>query len=50
MPVRHFLQFNDFARDEIDHLFERAAWIKTRFKRYEPYRPLVDRTLAMVFE
>ena len=50
MPVRHFLQFNDFTREEIEYLFERAAWIKERFKRYEPYRPLVDRTLAMVFE
>ena len=50
MAVRHFLHFSDFSRAEIDHLFERAQWIKQRFKRYEPYRPLVDRTLAMVFE
>ena len=50
MIVRHFLQFNDFSREEIDHLFERTHWIKQRFKRYEPYRPLIDRTLAMVFE
>jgi len=48
--VRHFLQFADFSRDEVEHLFERAAWLKQRFKRYELYRPLVDRTLAMVFE
>ena len=50
MPVKHFLQFSDFARDEIEHVFARTAWIKERFKRYEAYRPLVDRTLAMVFE
>jgi ornithine carbamoyltransferase len=50
MAVRHFLQFSDFSRDEIEYLFARSAWIKSRFKRYEPYRPLVDRTLAMVFE
>ena len=50
MTVRHFLQFSDFSRDEIEHLFARTAWIKERFKRYEAYRPLVDRTLAMVFE
>jgi len=31
-------------------LFARAAWIKERFKRYEPYLPLHDRTLAMIFE
>ncbi len=48
--VRHFLQFNDFSRPEIEHLFRRASWIKERFKRYDPYRPLSDRTLAMVFE
>jgi ornithine carbamoyltransferase len=50
MAVRHFLQFSDFSREEIEHLFARATWIKDKFKRYEPYRPLVDRTLAMVFE
>jgi ornithine carbamoyltransferase len=50
MAVRHFLQFSDFSRDEIEYVFARTAWIKERFKRYEAYRPLVDRTLAMVFE
>jgi ornithine carbamoyltransferase len=47
---RHFLQFRDFSRDEIEYLFERTRWIKDRFKRYEIYQPLRDRTLAMVFE
>jgi ornithine carbamoyltransferase len=47
---RHFLQFRDFSRDELEHLFERTRWIKDRFKRYELYQPLRDRTLAMVFE
>ena len=37
-------------RDEFDHLFARTKWIKERFKRYELYQPLRDRTLAMVFE
>jgi len=50
VSVRHFLQFSDFSRTEIEYVFERARWIKERFKRYEPYRPLADRTLAMVFE
>ena len=50
MNVRHFLQLSDFSGDEIQQLFERTRWIKDKFKRYEPYRPLVDRTLAMVFE
>ncbi len=49
-PTRHFLQLDDFSRDEIEHLFARTRWIKDRFKRYEIYQPLRDRTLAMVFE
>jgi ornithine carbamoyltransferase len=47
---KHFLQLRDFSRDELVYLFERTRWIKERFKRYEIYQPLRDRTLAMVFE
>ena len=47
---KHFLQLRDFSRDDLDYLFERTRWIKERFKRYELYQPLRDRTLAMVFE
>ena len=50
VAVRHYLQFNDFSREEYEHLFERTRWIKDMFKRYVPYQPLRDRTLAMVFE
>ena len=50
MTIRHYLQFNDFSRDEYAHLFERMRIIKHRFKRYVTYQPLIDRTLAMVFE
>jgi ornithine carbamoyltransferase len=50
VSVQHFLEFSDFSRSEFEYLFERTRWIKQRFKRYEPYRPLTDRTLAMVFE
>src|SRR5438552_13186919 len=50
MPAKHFLEFKDFAREEFDHLFERTRWIKAKFKAYELYQPLRDRTLAMVFE
>jgi ornithine carbamoyltransferase len=49
-PIRHFLQFRDFSREEIEHLFVRTRVIKDRFKRYEPYHPLVDRSLVMIFE
>ena len=47
---KHFLQFNDLTRDELEHVFERTRWIKAKFKRYEQYWPLVDRTLVMIFE
>jgi len=50
MAVKHYLQFRDFTRDEYDYLFRRTAVIKERFARYEPYHPLADRTLAMIFE
>ena len=50
MELRHYLQFKDFTRDDYEYLFARTRWIKDKFKRYEPYQPLVDRTLAMVFE
>ena len=48
--IRHFLQIKDFRAEEYAHLFERAAIIKRRFKNYEKYQPLADRTLAMIFE
>jgi len=50
MAVKHFLQFRDLTREELDYVFKRTAVIKDRFKRYEPYHPLADRTLAMIFE
>jgi len=49
-PPRHFLQFRDFSLRDYEHLFARTRWIKDRFKRYERYWPLEDRTLAMIFE
>ena len=47
---KHYLQFRDLRAEEYAYLFERAAIIKKRFKNYEKYTPLVDRTLAMIFE
>jgi ornithine carbamoyltransferase len=47
---KHFLQFKDLARAELEHVFERTRWIKAKFKRYEQYWPLVDRTMVMIFE
>jgi ornithine carbamoyltransferase len=48
--VRHYLQFKDLRAEEYAYLLERTRIIKTRFKNYERYQPLVDRTLAMIFE
>ena len=50
MTLRHFLQFNDLTPDELAHVFGRTRVIKDRFKRYEKYQPLSDRTLVMIFE
>jgi ornithine carbamoyltransferase len=48
--LKHYLQFKDLRAEEYAYLFERTAIIKKRFKNYEKYQPLVDRTLAMIFE
>jgi ornithine carbamoyltransferase len=48
--MKHYLQFKDFRAEEYAYLFERTREIKKRFKQYERYQPLVDRTLAMIFE
>jgi ornithine carbamoyltransferase len=49
-PLRHFLQFRDLSKTEIQYVLERARLIKNKFKRYEPHHTLHDRNLAMVFE
>ena len=48
--MKHYLQFKDLRAEEYSYLFERARTIKRRFKNYERYQPLADRTLAMIFE
>ncbi|MGZ5195692.1 MAG: ornithine carbamoyltransferase [Ramlibacter sp.] len=50
MTLQHYLQFSDLTADEYAWLFARAAEIKKKFKAYEKYHPLADRTLAMIFE
>ena len=49
-PLQHYLQFSDLTADDYAYLFERAAIIKKKFKTYDKHQPLVDRTLAMIFE
>ncbi|WP_096699867.1 ornithine carbamoyltransferase [Polaromonas sp. AER18D-145] len=48
--IRHYLQFSDLNAAEYAYVFERAALIKKKFKAYDKHQPLVDRTLAMIFE
>ena len=48
--IKHFLQFKDLRAEEYAYLFARTRIIKARFKNYERYQPLADRTLAMIFE
>jgi ornithine carbamoyltransferase len=48
--LKHYLKFSDLTAAEYAYLFERTALIKKRFKAYEKHQPLVDRTLAMIFE
>ncbi|MEI2767138.1 MAG: ornithine carbamoyltransferase [Nitrosomonas sp.] len=50
MRLKHFLQFKDFSHEEYEYLFNRARWIKQEFKQYRQYWPLIDRTLAMIFD
>ena len=50
MAVKHYLQFKDLSREELDYLFDRARLIKAKFKAYQQYWPLTDRTLVMIFE
>ena len=48
--VKHYLQFSDLIREEYDYLLKRSARLKVKFKSYETWHPLHDRTLAMIFE
>jgi len=50
MAIKHFLQMSDFTLDEFNYVMQRASIIKRRFKDYQPYHPLLDRTLVMIFE
>jgi len=49
-PLKHYLQFSDLSADDYAYLFERAAFIKKKFKAYEKHQPLADRTMVMIFE
>lgn len=48
--IRHYLQFKDFFTRRLQYVLERARILKRKFKNYETFHPLHDRTLAMIFE
>jgi len=50
MSIKHFLQLKNLSREEFEHIFSRTRIIKQRFKTYQAYHPLADRTLVMIFE
>ena len=50
MVVKHFLEFNNLAYSELETIFEKTKWIKSKYKAYEKYWPLEDRSLVMIFE
>ncbi len=49
-PIKHYLQFSDLGPEEYEYLLDRARILKVKFKNYETWHPLHDRTLAMIFE
>ncbi|WP_020201738.1 MULTISPECIES: ornithine carbamoyltransferase [Cupriavidus] len=48
--IKHYLQFSDLTPDEYEYLLDRARILKAKFKNYETWHPLHDRTLSMIFE
>ena len=48
--MQHYLRFTDLTSDQYAYLFERARFIKRKFKAYERHQTLADRTLVMIFE
>lgn len=50
MTIRHFLKLADFSADELNHMLDRALWIKSQQKAGTPYEPFRGKVLAMIFE
>ncbi len=50
MAVKHFLEFNNLTSSELETIFKKTKWIKSKYKAYEKYWPLEDRSLVMIFE
>lgn len=48
--VRHFLTLMDFSPQELDALITKAIELKVMWKQGDPYSPLKNQTLAMIFD
>ncbi|MBI1911916.1 MAG: ornithine carbamoyltransferase [Deltaproteobacteria bacterium] len=46
----HLLTIADFSREEIDRLLKMAETVKARHKKGIPHRPLMGKTLGLIFE
>lgn len=50
MTVRHFLKLADYTGEELNHMLDRALWIKKMQKAGTPYEPFHGKVLLMIFE
>jgi ornithine carbamoyltransferase len=50
MTVRHFLRLTDLTPAELNHILLRGIELKAMHKAGEAYEPLLNQTLAMIFE
>lgn len=48
--LRHFLKLSDFTTEELNHMLQRAMWIKSELKAGRLYEPFHGKTLLMIFE
>ncbi|MDR1396810.1 MAG: ornithine carbamoyltransferase [Desulfarculales bacterium] len=50
MPLRHLLRISDLSGDEIMAVIFRAGQLKKGWKENKRPRPLIDKTVALIFE
>ena len=49
MSKKDFIHINDLTADQIHEIFDKAKWIKSKFKNREHYKPFDNMSLAMIF-
>ena len=48
MSKKDFIHINDLTADQINDIFDKAKWIKSKFKNRENYKPFEGMSLAMI--